>query len=71
MTNPTAEMRIDILRNRVAELEAALIKASDWCPLCSGAGSYPSGKFTGNPHQEPCEQCADIRAALNPAQEVK
>lgn len=59
-----AEMRIDVLRERVAVLEAALIKASDWCPLCAGFGSYSVGKHIGNPREEQCEACADIRAAL-------
>ena len=45
-------------------LREALEHAQEWCPLCSGFGSYPVGKNMGNPHQEQCEACADVRAAL-------
>ena len=54
----------DRLKAQVEELRGALERAHEWCPLCYGLGSYPVGKNIGNPRQEQCEACADIRAAL-------
>lgn len=61
---PTLAAELAKLREDYRECVDALEKSHEWCPLCSGAGSYAVGKHVGNPHQEECEACADIRAAL-------
>ena len=60
----TKDAEINRLMADNKALREALGHAHEWCPLCSGFGSYPVGKHTGNPHQEQCEACADVCAAL-------